>query len=90
MTFADFNDVVCWARALKTVVSLSNGLSGVAGVFLASSSSHSHLISALVAINSAWGVKTLIVSLSKVFAGPTAALPTIFRSIVVEVLGNSG
>jgi len=33
----------------------------------------------------------LIISLSKVFKGPTAALPTaIVRSIVVEVLGNSG
>ena len=33
----------------------------------------------------------LIISLSKAFAGPIATLPTtIFRSIVVGILGNSG
>jgi len=33
----------------------------------------------------------LIVSLSKVFKGPTAALPTtVFYSMVVGVLGNFG
>ena len=38
----------------------------------------------------AWGVKTLIVSSSEVFAGPAAALPAaVFRGIVVGVLGNS-
>ena len=36
-------------------------------------------------------IKTLIISLSEAFAGPTAALPTtVFYSIVVGVLGNSG
>jgi hypothetical protein len=60
-------------------------------VSLVLSSSYSYLISALAALSSAWGVKILIVSLSKVFAGPIAALPaTVFRGIVVGVLGNSG
>ena len=55
------------------------------------SSSYSRLILALAAASSAWGVKILIISSSKVFAGPTATLPTtIFYSIVVGVLGNSG
>ena len=58
---------------------------------LVSSSSHSRLISALAAASSIWGVKTLIVSLSKVFAGPIATLPaTMFYSIAVRVLDNSG
>jgi len=60
------------------------------GVSLALSSSYSYLISVLAAASSAWGVKTLIISLSKVFKGPTAALPTaVFYSMVVGVLGNS-
>ena len=55
------------------------------------SSPYSRLISALAAISSAYRVKTLIISSSKAFVGPIAALPTtVFRSIVVEVLGNSG
>ena len=90
MTFADFNNVVCWARALKTVASLSNGLSRNAGVFLALSSLCSCLILALAVVSSAWGVKTLIISLSEVFVGPAVALPAaVFCGIVVGVLGNS-
>ena len=55
------------------------------------SSPYSRLISILAAISSAYRVKILIIFLSKAFAGPIAALPTtIFRSIVVGVLGNSG
>jgi len=55
------------------------------------SSSYSRLILVLAAISSTWGVKILIISLSKVFAGPIAALPTtIFYGIVVGVLGNFG
>ena len=58
-------------------------------MFLVLSSSYNNLILALAAISSAWGVKTLIISLSKAFAGPIAALPTtVFYSIVVRVLGN--
>ena len=58
---------------------------------LVSSSSRSRLILVLAAANSAWGVKTLIISLSKAFASPIAALPTtIFYGIVVGVLSNSG
>ena len=54
------------------------------------SSSYSHLILALTAISFAWGVKTLIVSLFKVFVGPATALPAaVFCGIVVGVLGNS-
>ena len=35
--------------------------------------------------------KILIISLSKAFVGPIATLPTtVFYSIVVRVLGNSG
>jgi hypothetical protein len=60
-------------------------------VSLVSSSSYSRLISVLAAASSNWGVKILIVSLSKVFAGPTATLPAaVFYSMVVGVLGNSG
>jgi len=60
------------------------------GVSLASSSSYRRLISVLAAISSAWGVKTVIVSLLEVVKGPTAALPaTVFLSMVVRVLGNS-
>ena len=53
------------------------------------SSSYSRLILVLATISSIWGVKTLIISLSKVFIGPVATLPTtMFYSIVVGVLGN--
>jgi hypothetical protein len=53
-------------------------------VLLVSSSSYSRLILALAAISSAYRVKILIVSLSKAFAGPTAALPTtMFHGIVL-------
>ena len=55
------------------------------------SSPYNRLISALAAIRSAWEVKILIASLSKAFVGPIATLPTtVFYSIVVGVLGNSG
>ena len=58
---------------------------------LALSSSQSCLILALTAVSSAWGVKTLIISSSKVFTGPATALPaTVFYSIVVGVLDNFG
>jgi hypothetical protein len=58
-------------------------------VSLVLSSSRSHLILALATISSAWGVKTLIISSSKVFEGPTAALPAaVFLSMVVGALGN--
>ena len=93
MTFADHNNAnaVRWARALRTVASLFNRSSLNTGVFLVLSSSYNCLISALAAISSAWGVKTLIVFLFKAFMGPTAALPTaVFHGIVVGVLGNSG
>ena len=60
-------------------------------MFLVLSSSRNHLILALAAISFAWGVKTLIISLSEAFTGPIAALPTaVFYSMVVRVLGNSG
>ena len=60
-------------------------------MFLVLSSSRNCLILALAAISSAWGVKILIISLSKAFVGPIAALPTtMFYSMVVRVLGNSG
>ena len=84
-------NTICWARALRTIASLSNGLLLDIGVFLVLSSSRNYLISALAATSSAWGVKILIVSLSKAFIGPTAALPaTVFYGMVVRVLGNSG
>ena len=90
MTFVDFNNTMYWAKALKTIASLSNRLSGVAGVSLALSSFYSCLILALAAVSFAWGVKMLIVSLFKVFAGPAVALPAaVFYGIVVGVLGNS-
>jgi len=61
------------------------------GVSLALSSSRSRLILTLAAASSAWGVKTLIISSSKVFKGPTATLPTaIVYGIVIGVLGNFG
>ena len=57
---------------------------------LVPSSPYSCLISALAAISSAYRVKILIISLSKAFVGPAATLPTtVFRGIVVGVLGNS-
>ena len=60
-------------------------------MFLVLSSSRNHLILALAAISSAWGVKILIISLSKAFTGPTIALPaTMFYSIVVGGVRNSG
>ena len=87
----DNPNTIYQARALRTVASLSNRLSLDIGAFLALSSSRSCLISVLAITSSAQGVKILIISLSKVFAGPTAALPaTMFYSIVVGVLGNSG
>ena len=53
--------------------------------------SRNRLILVLAAASSTWGVEILIIFLSKAFAGPIAALPTtVFYSIVVEVLGNSG
>ena len=56
---------------------------------LALSSSYSHLISALATISSSWGVKTAIISLSKVFKGPAAALPAaVFLGIITVVLYN--
>ena len=61
------------------------------GESLVLSSPYSRSISVLAAISSASRVKILIISLSKAFVGPIAALPiTIFYSIVVGVLGNSG
>ena len=78
------------ARALRTIVSLSNRSLLDIGVSLVLSSPYSRLILALAAISSAYRVKTLIISLSKAFADPIAALPTtVFYSIVVGVLGNS-
>ena len=78
-------------RALRTIASLFNRLLLNIEVFLVLSSSYNRLISALAAASSAQGVKILIVSLSKAFIGPTAALPTaVFYRIVVGVLGNSG
>ena len=60
------------------------------GVSLVLSSPYSRLISALAIISSAYRVKILIISLSKAFVGPIAALPTtVFYGIVVGVLGNS-
>ena len=79
------------ARALRTVVSLSDGLTLDIGVSLVLSYSRNRLISALAAVSSAQGVKILIVSSSEAFTGPIAALPAaVFYSIVVGVLGNSG
>ena len=92
-TFADRDNpsAVRWARALRTVASLSDGSSLDIGVFLVLSNSRSRSISALAIASSAWGVKTLIISSSEAFVGPIAALPTaVFRGMVVGVLGNSG
>ena len=56
---------------------------------LASSSSYSHLILALAAVSSSWGVKTAIISPLEVFDGPAAALPaTVFLGIVLVKLYN--
>ena len=80
----DNANIICQARALRTVASLSNRLLLDIGVFLVLSSSCNRLISALAAISSAQGVKILIISLSKAFTGPIAALPTtMFYSIVL-------
>jgi hypothetical protein len=49
----DSANAVRWARALRTVASLSNGSSLDIGVSLVPSSSYSHLISAVAAISSA-------------------------------------
>ena len=92
-TFADYNDAntIRWARALRTVASLSDGSLLNIGVSLVLSSSYSRAISVLAAASSAWGVKTLIISSSEVFKGSIAALPaTVVRGMVVGVLGNSG
>ena len=79
------------ARALRTVVSLFNRSLLDIGVSLVLSSPRSYLISVLAAIRSAQEVKILIISLPKAFTDPIATLPTtIFYSIVVGVLGNSG
>ena len=60
-------------------------------MLLVLSSSYSRLILVLAVVSSAWGIKILIISLFEAFAGPIATLPTtIFYSIVVGVLGNSG
>ena len=82
-------------RATRTIASLwvSNCdlLSPNTGVSLASSSSCNHLILALAAVSSAWGFKAVAVSLSKVFAGPVAALlATVFWGIVAGVVVISG
>ena len=61
------------------------------GVSLALSSSCNYLISALAAVSSAWGFKTVTISLSKVLEGPAADLLTaVFHGIITRVLGNSG
>ena len=58
---------------------------------LALSSSHSRLILVLASASSAWGVEIVIVSLSEVFEGPTAALPAaMFLGMITGVLSNSG
>ncbi len=56
---------------------------------LALSSFYSHLILALAAISSSWGVKTVIVLLLEVFKGPAAALlATVFLGIIMVILYN--
>ena len=58
-------------------------------VFLALSSSYSYLILVLTAINSALGVKTVIILSLEVFKGPVAnLLAVVFYGIVVQLLGN--
>ena len=98
-TFADHSSVIgvsgaplkCYDRAAKTVVSLwasnCDSSSPDAGVSLALSSSCNYLILVLAAARSAWGFKTVIVSLSKVLEGPVGALlATVFWGIVVGVV----
>ena len=79
-------------RALRTIASLFNGLLLDIGVSLVLSSPYSCLILVLATISFAYGVKILIISLSKAFAGPIATLLTaIFYSIVLGyqvILGN--
>ena len=59
-------------------------------VSLVLSSPYSRLILVLAAISSIYRVNILIISSSKAFTGPIAALPTtVFYSIVVGVLDNS-
>ena len=61
------------------------------GVFLALNCSYNYLILVLAAINSAQGVKTLIILFLEVFKSPIAALlTTIFLGIVVQALDNFG
>ena len=87
----DNANAVYQARALRTIASLFNRLLLDIGVFLVLSSSYSRLILVLAIISSAQGVKTLIISLFKVFVGPIATLPiAVFYSMVVRVLGKSG
>ena len=81
----------CYDRAIRTIVSLwvSNCdlLLPNIRVSLALSSSYNHLILVLAAIRSAWGFKTVIVSLSKVLEGPAGALlATVFWGIVAGVV----
>ena len=77
-------NTVYQAKALRTVVSLSNKLSLDIGVSLALSSPCSRSISALAAASSSQGVKIVIILLLKVFKGPTAALlAAVFLSIIV-------
>ena len=65
-------------------MSLFNKLLLDIGVSLALSSSYSHLILALAAVSSSWGVKTVIVSPLEVFNGPAAALPAaVFLNIII-------
>ena len=57
------------------------------GVSLALSSSCNYLISALAAIRSTWGFKTVIILLSKVLEGPVGALlAAVFQGIVAGVV----
>ena len=54
------------------------------------SNPYSRLILVLAIVSSAYGVKILLIYLSKAFMGLIATLPTtIFYSIVVGVLDNS-
>ena len=86
----DNPNTIYQARALRTVTSLSNRLTLDIEVSLVLSSSYSCLTLVLATISSTQRVKTLIISLSKAFTSPIATLPTtIFRGIVVGVLGNS-
>ncbi len=78
-------------RAARTVASLwvsdCDLSSPDVGVSLALSSSCNHSISALAAVSSAWGFKTVTVSLSEVFAGPVAALlAAVFWGMVAGVV----